>query len=405
MARKFRIAVVNSHPIQYFAPLYRYLHASGDFEVTALYCSDHSLRGGLDAGFNQPVKWDVDLLSGYKSAFLGVRAKTRTPAGFWSLVCPELVHELTPEKYDAVVVHGTQFASYVLATVIAKMRGIPVFNRCETQLRLARSPARRRARNVVLASLYRRLDAFLAIGSANRRYYESLGVAPSRIFVVPYTIDNERFAASARVSEEERRALRSGLGLKPDLPVILYASKLQRRKHPDTVLRAVAALQREGLACQALLVGSGEMYDELRRLRDELCIENVSFAGFVNQAELPKLFGLSDVFVLPAENEPWGLIVNEVMCAGLPVVVGSEVGCVEDLVRDGETGILVRAGSVDDVRDAIRKLLMDPEGRRSMGERARGLIGSWDYEACRRGLLEACDAVLGARSHRGTRPT
>ena len=66
-----RIAVLNSHPIQYFAPLYAYLNAAPDLEVTALYLSDFSIRGGKDAGFGRDVKWDLDLLAGYRSVFLG----------------------------------------------------------------------------------------------------------------------------------------------------------------------------------------------------------------------------------------------------------------------------------------------------------------------------------------------
>ena len=86
--KPFRVAVVNSHPIQYFAPLYAFLNRDPSLEVTALYCSDLSLRGGMDPGFGQSVKWDVDLLGGYRSVFLGTRATSREPAGFWSLVCP-----------------------------------------------------------------------------------------------------------------------------------------------------------------------------------------------------------------------------------------------------------------------------------------------------------------------------
>src|SRR5579863_6352240 len=88
--RRTRIAVLNSHPIQYFAPLYAYLNATPDLEVTTLYLSDFSIRGGRDAGFAQNVKWDLDLLAGYPSVFLGERAHMRAPRGFWSLIAPQV---------------------------------------------------------------------------------------------------------------------------------------------------------------------------------------------------------------------------------------------------------------------------------------------------------------------------
>src|SRR6476661_6746653 len=96
-----RIAVLNSHPIQYFAPLYRYLNTAPDLDVTALYLSDFSIRGGRDVGFARDVKWDLDLLSGYRSVFLGNK-RAREPQGFWSLVVPSVWRELRSGRYDVL---------------------------------------------------------------------------------------------------------------------------------------------------------------------------------------------------------------------------------------------------------------------------------------------------------------
>ena len=118
-----RLAIVTSHPIQYAAPLYAYLSRDPALALTVLYCSDQSLRGELDPGFGQPVAWDIDLLAGYDSIFLGRRALTRRLGGFWSLVCPELGWELRRARYDAVWIHGQQFAADVLAFTLAKLQG------------------------------------------------------------------------------------------------------------------------------------------------------------------------------------------------------------------------------------------------------------------------------------------
>ena len=115
----------------------------------------------------------------------------------------------------------------------------------------------------------------------------------------------------------------------------------------------------------------------------------VSFGGFVNQSELPKVYAASDVFVLPAENEPWGLIVNEVMCAGVPVIVASEVGCVPDLVHDGRNGLLMQAGDVASLTAALRRMLVDDRERVAMGRKGLEMIRDWSYERCRRGVLAA----------------
>lgn len=394
MSRAFSLAVVNSHPIQYFAPLYAYLSRDPLLNVTAIYCSDFSLRGAIDPGFKQTVTWNVDLLGGYRAVFLGENAKQRIPAGFWSLVCPQVWSEIRGGGYDAVLVHGYNYAVNVLAFLAAKTKGIPVLMRSETHLGLQRQGVKRRLRDTVLSIVYRFVDGFLAIGTANHTYYRSLGVPEAKIFDVPYTVDNDRFIAAAALTREERAAVRQAYGLPSDRPVILYASKFMPRKHPDDVLRAVASLKDKGGSPTVFMVGTGEMEQELRNLVAELAIDNVVFGGFINQAELPKIFAAADIFVLPSENEPWGLIVNEAMCAGIPIVVSEEVGCVTDLVKDGVNGYHIRAGDVGALAGALEKLLSDDSSRLRMGGASLSIIRTWSYEQCRQGIAAALESCV-----------
>jgi len=389
MNRAFRLAVVNSHPIQYFAPLYANLSRDPALEVTALYCSDFSLRGAIDPGFKQAVTWDVDLLSGYRSVFLGENAKQRIPAGFWSLICPQVWPEIRSGHYDAVLLHGYNYAVNILALLAAKTKKLPVLMRSETHLGLHRDGWKRWIRDAMLSIAYRFVDGFLAIGKANRAYYRALGVPDNKIFDVPYTVDNDRFIAAAALAPEQRGQVRKKYGLPIDEPVVLYASKFMRRKHPDDVIRAVARLRDEGHIATLFMVGTGEMEHELRDLTSSLAIRNVVFGGFLNQAELPNVFAASDIFVLPSENEPWGLIVNEVMCAGIPVVVSDEVGCVPDLVKDGVNGYHMKAGDIGSLATALEKLLADASLRQRMGAAGLAIMRGWSYEQGRQGITAA----------------
>ena len=389
MNRAFRLAVVNSHPIQYFAPLYAYLSRDPALEVTALYCSDFSLRGSIDPGFKQAVTWDVDLLTGYRSVFLGENAKRRTPAGFWSLTCPEVWSEIRSGYYDAVLVHGYSYAVNIIALLAAKTKGLPVLMRSETHLGLQRTKWKRWIRDSVLSIAYRFVDGFLAIGAANRAYYRALGVPDSKISDVPYTVDNDRFIAAAALSQKQRTEIREKYGLPVETSVVLYASKFMRRKHPDDVIHAMARLRDKGQAATLFMVGTGEMGKELQDLATALAMDNVVFGGFINQAELPKVYAASDIFVLPSENEPWGLIVNEVMCAGIPVVVTDEVGCVSDLIKDGVNGYHMKAGDIDSLARALEKLLADKTLRQRMGAASLCIMSGWSYEQCRQGITAA----------------
>lgn len=393
MTRPRRVAVVHSHPIQYSAPLFAYLNRDPMLEVTALYCSDFGLRGGIDPGFGRAVTWDVDLLSGYPHVFMSRHAGREAPTGFWSLVCPRLWSEIRSGRYDAVWVHGYNHAANLIAFAAAKTKRLPVLMRSETHLGLHRSARRQRIRDASLAAAYRFVDAFLAIGRANRDYYRALGVSEHKIFDVPYAVDNGRFIASAERAAGRRTAIRAKYGLPIDEPVVLYAAKLIRRKHPHTAIRALAALQHRGCPATLFVVGSGEMDEELRELAATLGVDKAVFAGFVNQSELPDVYAASDIFVLAAENEPWGLVVNEVMCAALPVVVSDQLGCAADIVKAGVNGYVVQPDDVTSLADALERLLKDEPTRKRMGAESRTIISRWNFEECRRGLTAALASV------------
>lgn len=392
--RPYRLAVLNSHVIQYFAPLYRRLAREPDIDLTVYYCSRQGLDAYQDAGFGgQKVQWDVPLLDGYRSVFLGNLRGGVGVEGFWSLVNPGIIGELRRGRYDALWVHGHNHATYLLAYAAARALGIPIFTRGETHLLLQRSPLRRALRGPLMRWFYAQCDACLAIGSRNAEFYRQHGVPARKIFQVPYTVDNAHFMGQADAARAQAPTLRAEIGLREGLKVLLYASKFTRRKHPMDLLRAKAILQEQGVECAVLMIGAGEEDQALRQYCQGQGLRDVHFLGFRNQSELPRYYALADIFVLPSENEPWGLIINEVMCAGVAVVASEEIGAVADLVRPGENGLLFPACDVEALTDALRGLLRDPDLCRRMGRRSRDVIAGWSYEQCVAGIRAALQAT------------
>jgi glycosyltransferase involved in cell wall biosynthesis len=388
-ASKLHVAFVNTHPIQYFAPLYAYLNRTGVFAITALYLSDFSVRGSLDSAFGQAVKWDINLLSGYDVRFVEGAKLRGEPKGFFSVIAPQIWREVSRGGFDALVVHGHTPAAALIAVAAARWTGLPVFARGETHLGLRRSLLKRIVRKPLMSAFYRSISGVLAIGSANAAFYRALGVPKERIFSMPYTVDNARFANDSRLSDEQRTKVRAGLGVADADPIVLYAAKLQSRKHPDDLLRAAARLKSQGVRFHVVMVGSGEMTAELVELTSRLGLESVHFHGFANQSVLPQIYGAADVFVLPSENEPWGLAVNEAMCAGLPIVASAQVGCVADLVRTGVNGETFAAGDVKGLANALHPILVDREIRKRMSAASRTIISRWSYAECAAGLQAA----------------
>jgi glycosyltransferase involved in cell wall biosynthesis len=386
-----------SHPIQYQVPMLRFLAGQEDIDLSVFFMSDLSVGGYVDPGFRRSIRWDVPLLDGYKYAFLPTLGR-RNRLSFWRPMGYGLGRLLKDGGLDALWVHGYAHQVTLRAIIQARAAGLPVLMRGETHLTSRRrSRAREWLKRRGMPRLFALVDAFLAIGTQNRRYYQHYGVPEERIFFVPYAVDNDFFRSRAADAAPLRDALRAELGLTACRPVILYASKLQARKRPSDLLEAYARLspnRRSEPEAYLLFVGDGEERTRLEASVRSLGWSSVRFVGFKNQTELPRFYDLCDVFVLPSEHEPWGLVVNEVMNAGKPVVVSDAVGAAPDLVADGENGFVVPVGDVETLARRLACFVADPELRRAMGEASRRRVTEWSFEADHKGLVAALESVV-----------
>jgi glycosyltransferase involved in cell wall biosynthesis len=207
---------------------------------------------------------------------------------------------------------------------------------------------------------------------------------------MPYAVDNQFFQKKSMEAASGRAELIAELGLEPGRKVILFASKLQYRKHCDHLLEAYKRLVAEAGDRPApclVIVGDGEARAELEAAAAGM--DGVRFCGFRNQSELPRFFDLASVFVLPSRHEPWGLIVNEVMNAGRAVIVTDDVGCYPDLITNGVEGFVYPVGDVDALTEALRQVVWAPGLAERMGQAARKRINGWSFEEDVRGLRQA----------------
>lgn len=401
--RAFRLAYVVSHPIQYQAGLLRLIAAQPDIDLLVIFCSDFSARNYKDAGFGAIVKWDVPLLDGYRSVVLPRLRETNSPSptrpvayGFFQ----SLRRGLEGAPFDAVWVHGYASVNALHAMLAAKALGTPVMVRAESWLQdRSRAPAKLLAKRLFFGLLRWLVDAVLPIGTRNRQYWAHYFGEAFPSFLMPYAVDNEYFSNKAAAAQSTRSALQQELGIEPGRPVILFASKLQERKHCDHLLEAFLQLEKAPgePAPYLLIVGDGEMRPALEQRVRESGSTDILLVGFRNQSELPCLFDLSTVFVLPSRHEAWGLVTNEAMAAGLPVVVTEDAGCAIDLVRHGENGFIYPVGDVAALRQALQHLLQ-PGTAAAMGQRSRQIIAQWSYTEDLASLRAALHFVTGGGS-------
>ena len=395
MEKVYKLAIVNTHPFQYSAPLYRRLAADPRIDLTVYFLSRQGADAYLDDQFGAKVEWDVPLLEGFSHRFIpNVRTPDRVES-FLRPFNPGIVSELWRNRYDAVWVNGHNYLSLLLTIAAARLFGMAVLTRGETHLRLRQSPLKARLRRPVMGFMYNVMcTAHLALGRMNREFLLAMGVPEERVFVSPYTVDNDYFCRLADESAGREVELRRKYELPEDVPLILFASKFMRRKRPDDLLEAYRRMRERGTRAALVFVGSGEMEAELEEAVREREIPDVHFLGFRNQSELPGLYALTDVFVLPSHDEPWGLIINEVMCAGLPVVATDEIGAVADLVEDGRNGFTFAAGDVPALSRHLERLAGDAALRERMAEESRRAIAQWSYDASIEGVVAALDWIV-----------
>jgi glycosyltransferase involved in cell wall biosynthesis len=397
MMPKVRLAYLVTHPIQYQAPLLRRIAAEPDIDLTVFFGSDFSLKSYLDPAFGKVIAWDVDLTGGYRHEFLPALGG-REQLSFWRPFNYGLAPKLSRGGFTVLWVHGYNRWFHWRAMAGAKMRGLKVLVRDEaTLLSATRNRAKLWAKGLFFRILRNLADGFLAIGRLNAEYYRSYGIAPERIFPMPYAVDNDFFQARVREAAGSREARRRQLGLEPGRPVILSTSKLTAVKGVADLLSAYIGLSPDGVEeprPYLVYIGEGDQRESLEARARETQWDSIQFLGFKNQTELPRYYDLADVLVLASRFEPWGLVINEAMNAGRAVVVSDQVGCGPDLVRDGENGYVFPAGDVDRLRAALEALVHDPEKCRAFGEKSLEIINTWGLEADVAGLKAALAAVL-----------
>jgi glycosyltransferase involved in cell wall biosynthesis len=389
--RPLRLAYFVSHPIQYQAPLLRRIAREPDIDLEVFFSSDHTVRGYVDEGFGVKVEWDVPLLDGYRSSFLPRWRDAGKEPSFWRPLNHGIFERLERGHFDAVWSHGYSTVNSLRVIASAAMLRIPVLLRAESTLHdRARSSAKLLAKEGFFRILQPQVSAVLAIGEANGRYWRHYFGDAMPIFRMPYAVDNDFFQRRAAEAVLGRDIFRAELGLEPGRPVILFASKLQERKRCTDLVAAHTLLRQP--RPYLLIVGDGEERQRLERQAEGT--GDIRFLGFRNQTQLPRFFDLCDVFVLPSQHEPWGLVVNEAMNAGRPTIVSDDVGCQQDLVCEGDTGAVFPVGDVAALAAAIRRVLDTPEKTARMGANAKAHIGRFSFEQDVAGLRQALASCL-----------
>jgi glycosyltransferase involved in cell wall biosynthesis len=214
--------------------------------------------------------------------------------------------------------------------------------------------------------MFCRVDATLGAGSQSRSYAQRYGVSSRRAYLLPHATDVGHFRKGSAISKFARNGRRIDMGLAGI--TFIYVGRLWSGKGLEHLVTAVSVLQ-EGTSkdVSLLLIGAGPEERTLRNQCEQSGIRRAVFTGFVQKDALPQYYALADVFVFPTLGDPYGLVVDEAMACGLPVVSTSAAGEIYDRVKDGENGFVVPPGDGAELAGAMRKFVDEPSLCKRMG--------------------------------------
>jgi glycosyltransferase involved in cell wall biosynthesis len=298
---------------------------------------------------------------------------------------PTILIKLLRENYDCIIVSGYAHPTVWLTLIYARLFG----KRC---LIWSESTAKdQRSQNAIKEwfkhFLVRQASGYIVPGKAQFNYLVELGASSDRIWIAPNSVDSHFFAESARKLKSQKDQIKHELKLQGE--VVLYVGRLLDEKGIPDLLNAFAKLDQELNLVHLVLVGDGSKQDKYVQECHDRNLKNTIFTGFQDQELLPKYYAIADIFAFPTHSDPWGLVLNEAMESGLPIVCSDAAGASSSLIEPNSNGFVYPAGDVAALTKLLATLVHDPELRRKMGERSSEIIRNYTPEEMAQGIAEA----------------
>ncbi len=368
-----RLAIITTHPIQYYAPVFELLHRRQQIEVKVFYTWGREGLKKIDPGFKRIIQWDVPLIENYPFEWVGNTSLRPGSHHFRGIVNPGLIEQLIAFKPDALLVFGWSYHSHLKVMRYFKNK-IPVYFRGDSTLLDEQNSIKAVFKRLYLKWVYSHIDHVFYVGTNNKAYFKKYGIKEAQLTFAPHAIDNERFGIDR---SPEANELRANLGLSSIDILVLFAGKFEEKKAPLLLLDAFLQLRKAN--CHLLFAGNGVLESELKQRAK--CASNIHFMDFQNQAYMPVMYQACDLFCLPSKGpgETWGLAVNEAMASGKAIVVSDKAGCAVDLVKDDYNGITFINRDPDDLLYKLRDLTESKVKLNRYAEHSLNHIKDWNF--------------------------
>ena len=366
-----RLAVVTTHPIQYYAPVFELITKRGIIDLKVYY-SREQVEDKLDPGFQRKVKWDIALTEGYDHTFI---------EGDHEDDYKTFIGRIEEYEPDAILVYGWNPKWHF--KIMRHFKGqIPVWFRGDSTLLDERPGIRRIARRLALKYIYRYIDKAFYVGSNNRAYFVKHGVPDRKLVFAPHAIENERFFSNDEIDYEKlAQEWKVELNVKANRVTVIFVGKFEPKKAVVFLVKSIQRFNEErNVPVNLILCGDGPLRDEIEILIGD--DNNINIIGFQNQSKMPIVYRLGDLVCLPSSgpNETWGLAVNEALASGRMVLVSSKVGCAKDLVHD-DNGYIFKSNDYLDLKRVLEMSILDIGRKNTSADQIKNTVRGWSFEA------------------------
>lgn len=336
-----KLAILLTHPVQYFAPVFRELAQQPNLQLKVFFGCNHGVMPREDPNFGVVFQWDCQPTAGFEHEFLSHNYLEDLKGLRGIRLAAKAFTAINRYQPDAILIFAYSPTFITVSTLLLCLAGHKLMLRADTtDEALSRSYIKDKIRQLFLSFYYRQFTHFFPIGTDSINHYLRMGVDKSRMTLTHYAIDTEFFQKQVDFWLPQRETLRANAGIGEQDHVLIYCGKMFPPKNPLIIpdaLENLSPVEKEKIWFFA--VGDGELREEFeRRIKVQLG-ERTIFVGFKNQSELGRYYAIADTLILSSQSgETWGLVVNEALHFGLRVIVSNKVGCAKELITDIKIG-------------------------------------------------------------------
>ena len=374
---------------------FRLLNRASDLTFSVCYCFPHGDHPGSSEEFINKKVFSSSPHPTVRSVVLPNYAPKPGLSSFWGLINPTVMYQIA--QHDIVVVFGHAYFTLLLAIFGSLLLRKPLFlSNDATQLRTTLR-VKGTLKIGALRLLYNSLACGVLVPSTRaRKFMESIGILPSKIFLTPYVVDNDKILELSRSGIDHR----DRLSLSEKSAVTLFCGKLIERKGCEDLIRAfISANVPESVL---LIIGDGPLRSSLEAVAASTPPSTrIIFCGLSAYEDLPAWYRTADLVVVPSHEEPYGLVVNEALVCERPVVASSAVGSVDDLIENEKNGLSYPAGDIPALTIILKRLLNDRPLLRTWGKHGGARMKSWSPAENAHALIEALSAQQSSKRRNG----